>query len=149
MRKLFYLTTLLGCIALLAACEKEDNDSSVPKTLDGTRWVTTKKVGEKETLLKLEFFEGGIAQYTIRVRANSGSLTPRSEIASGDNVVYNYKYSYSQPNVNLYPVSQDAPALTGKVLGGRGTVNQYITLYTADGAEYFSAFQDDGNYIWQ
>jgi hypothetical protein len=149
MRRLFYLTTLLGCIALFAACEKEDNDSSVPKTLDGTRWVTTKKVGEKETLMKLEFFEGGIAQYTIRVRANSGSLTPRSEIASGDNVVYNYKYSYSQPNVNLYPVSQDAPALTGKVLGGRGTVNQYITLYTADGAEYFSAFQDDGSYIWQ
>ena len=143
------MTTLLGCIALFAACEKEDNDSSVPKTLDGTRWVTTKKVGEKETLLKLEFFEGGIAQYTIRVRANSGSLTPRSEIASSDNVVYNYKYSYSQPNVNLYPVSQDAPALTGKVLGGRGTVNQYITLYTADGAEYFSAFQDDGSYIWQ
>lgn len=143
------MTTLLGCIALFAACEKEDNDSSVPKTLDGTRWVTTKKVGEKETFLKLEFFEGGIAQYTIRVRANSGSLTPRSEIASGDNVVYNYKYSYSQPNVNLYPVSQDAPALTGKVLGGRGTVNQYITLYTADGAEYFSAFQDDGSYIWQ
>lgn len=143
------MTTLLGCIALFAACEKEDNESSVPKTLDGTRWVTTKKVGEKETLLKLEFFDGGIAQYTIRVRANSGSLTPRSEIASGDNVVYNYKYSYSQPNVNLYPVSQDAPALTGKVLGGRGTVNQYITLYTADGAEYFSAFQDDGSYIWQ
>lgn len=143
------MTALLGCIVLFAACEKENNDSSVPKTLDGTRWVTTKKVGEKETLLKLEFFEGGIAQYTIRVRANSGSLTPRSEIASGDNVVYNYKYSYSQPNVNLYPVSQDAPALTGKVLGGRGTVNQYITLYTADGAEYFSAFQDDGSYIWQ
>jgi hypothetical protein len=149
MRRLFYLTTLLGCIALFAACEKEDNDSSVPKTLDGTRWVTTKKVGEKETLLKLEFFEGGIAQYTIRARANSGSLTPRSEIASGDNVGYNYKYSYSQPNVNLYPVSQDAPALTGKVLGGRGTVNQYITLYTTDGAEFFSAFQDDGSYIWQ
>ena len=143
------MTTLLGCIALFAACEKEDNDSSVPKALDGTRWVTTKKVGEKETLLKLEFFEGGIAQYTMRVRATSGSLTPRSEIASGDNVVYNYKYSYSQPNVNLYPVSPDAPALTGKVLGGRGTVNQYITLYTADGAEFFSAFQDDGSYIWQ
>lgn len=141
---------LLGCAALWSC---NDNDEpAIPTTLDGTRWVNVETVENGSVNVMMEFIDGTIARYTRQQKSNGDTTDDITQVgdkvtATG-NVTYNYTYTYNSPNVVLTPITLSAPALTGRILGGEGGSYNIIELRTADGELFFTAFEDDGDYIW-
>lgn len=156
MKRLFYFAALLGCVALFAACNSDDDKPNVPEKLEGTRWITSQGEGENRAVVMMEFLDGKNARYTKKEQGSSSSggvqtpeqIKPDDKAEVTGNLTYLYTYTYSQPDIVLTPVSMDAPALKGKILGGHGSTYSYMSLSTSDGKEFFTAFQDDGSYIW-
>lgn len=156
MKRLFYFAALLGCVAIFAACNSDDDKPNVPEKLEGTRWITSQGEGESRAVVMMEFLDGKNARYTKKVQGSSSSggvqtpeqIKPDDKAEVTGNLTYLYTYTYSQPNIELKPISAQAPTLTGKILGGHGTMESYMSLTTLDGKEFFTAFQDDGSYIW-
>lgn len=150
MKRLFLALALLGVIALLPACNKSD-EPAIPEKLDGTRWITSETTDSGSAVVMLEFLDATNARYTKKYQGGSsntpGEITPIDSQPS--NIIYNYTYTYTSPNVVLKPMLATAPALSGSILGGQGGSYRYITLTTASGEVFFTAFQDDGSYIWQ
>lgn len=132
MKRLFYFGALLCCVGLFGACnDSSSSEKKIPERLDGTRWITSQGEGDSRAVVMMEFLDGANARYSVDVQGSGSSegdvIVPREDVQqlSGD-VTYNYRYTYSQPDIVLTPVSMDAPALKGKILGGQGSTYSYM-----------------------
>ena len=141
MKKLFYGASLL-CIAVLgaASCEKEKR-FEIPEKLDGTVWECYDM--DRKATCTMSFTDATHAVYT-RTAVGEDTENAAAELK------YEYTYVYAMPEVRMTPLTEGAPELSGKVLNNPKEYN-CITLSTADGENFFSAFSNYyGNYFgWQ
>ena len=136
MCKLFYSAAMFVAAISFVACEETKFEDLA--SLQNTLWESTDHQSAK--LNRMEFNSGNAARYTQIVYDN---LDNKNEVSK---VEYDYSYVYDKPTVTMTPLTDGAPALSGKIICEDNY--NYLSLTSADGELFFAAFQS-GDLIWQ